>query len=53
MHSQTVVLEQPSVVSAPDHFAVIPGHEDLGSQEVVSRSGRYVVVTKRELQAVD
>lgn len=42
--------EYESVVSLPDHFAVVPGHEDPGSQHVISQNGRYAVVTRLELR---
>lgn len=43
--------EYESVLSATGHFVVVPGHEDRGSEEVVSRNGRYVVVSNRVPQA--
>jgi hypothetical protein len=45
--------EYEFVLSVPDQFAVVPGHEDHGAQEVVASSGRYLVVRKRVLLATE
>jgi hypothetical protein len=48
--AQTIRLrfdEYAALRSNPGQFAVVPGHERLGAEEVIARSLRYVVVRKR------
>ena len=38
--------EYEALRANPDHFAIVPGHENLDVERVVSRCGEYDVVAK-------
>ena len=40
------VDEYEALRAAPEQFAVVPGHERLGIEQIVERTSRYVIVAK-------